>query len=91
MRLDRVGEIHVAGGSWQDGFWMDAHDSRVPEPVWELLEYALPRTPRAGGVVFEVLEEHVSRLGVDLIAAELLRARDIWNRCRASVQDIACH
>jgi len=42
MRLDRVAEIHIAGGSWHDGFWMDAHDSRVPEPVWELLEYTLP-------------------------------------------------
>jgi uncharacterized protein (UPF0276 family) len=81
MRLDRVGEIHVAGGSWQEGFWMDAHDSRVPEPVWELLEYTLPRTPNVGGVVFEVLEVHVPRLGPNLIAAEVLRAREIWKRC----------
>lgn len=89
MRLDRVGEIHVAGGSWQEGFWMDAHDSGVPEPVWELLEYTLPRTPQVGGVVFEVLEVHVPRLGTDLIVNELGRARDIWNRCRPS-QDIPC-
>jgi len=89
MRLDHVGEIHVAGGSWQEGFWMDAHDSRVPEPVWELLEYTLPRTPQTGGVVFEVLQEHVPRLGADLIVNELARARDIWNRCRPS-QNIPC-
>ncbi len=84
MRLDRVGEFHVAGGSWQEGFWMDAHDSRVPEQVWELLEYTLPRTPQAGGVVFEVLEEHVPGIGADLIVNELARARGIWNRCRSS-------
>jgi uncharacterized protein (UPF0276 family) len=90
MRLDRVGEIHVAGGSWQEGFWMDAHDSRVPEPVWELLEYTLPRTPQAGGVVFEVLDEHVSRLGADLVVNEVFRARSIWNRCR-SARDVSCH
>jgi uncharacterized protein (UPF0276 family) len=83
MRLDRVGEIHIAGGSWRDGFWMDAHNSRVPEQVWRLLEYTLPRVPHVGGVVFEVLEEHVPRLGAELIAGELARARDIWNRCRA--------
>jgi uncharacterized protein len=80
-RLDRVGEIHVAGGSWQDGFWMDAHDGRVPEPVWDLLEYTLPRTPNVGGVVFEVLDEHLPRLGVDAILEELARARAIWQRC----------
>jgi len=88
MRLDRVGEIHIAGGAWQDGFWMDAHNSRVPEEVWKLLEYTLPRAPRVGGVVFEVLEEHVSRLGPELIVGELARAREIWNSCR---RDPSCH
>jgi uncharacterized protein (UPF0276 family) len=81
MPLGRVLEIHVAGGSWHDGFWMDAHDGRVPEPVWAMLEYALPRTPNVGGVVFEVLEEHAVRLGVDVIAGELARARDVWQSC----------
>jgi uncharacterized protein len=82
MRLDRVGEIHVAGGAWQEGFWMDAHDSRVPEPVWELLDYTLPRAPHAGGVVFEMLEEYLPRLGVDAILQQVTRARGIWDRHR---------
>src|SRR5262249_53131977 len=58
MPLDRVLEIHIAGGSWNDGFWTDAHNGPVPEPVWELLEYTLPRAPNVAGVVFELLEEH---------------------------------
>jgi uncharacterized protein (UPF0276 family) len=82
MRLHRVVEIHVAGGSWHDGFWMDAHDSRVPEPVWELLEYTLTRAPNVSGILFEVLEEHLPRLGADAIVEELDRARAIWQRCR---------
>jgi uncharacterized protein (UPF0276 family) len=77
MRLDRVMEIHVAGGAWADGFWMDAHDSRVPEPVWDLLKYTLPRTPNVRGVVFELLEDHAARLGADIIAGELSRARAV--------------
>lgn len=77
--MDRVIEIHVAGGSWRDGFWMDAHDSRVPEPVWELLEYVLPIAPNAAGVVFELLEDHAIRLGVPAIEIELTRAWRIWN------------
>ena len=43
--LERVGEVHVAGGSWRDGFYMDAHDGRVPEPVWDLLDLTLARAP----------------------------------------------
>jgi uncharacterized protein len=84
MPLSRVVEIHIAGGSWHSGFWMDAHDGRVPEPVWELLEYTLPRTPNVAGVVFEMLEEHAIHLGVRAIEEELIRARDVWRRCRAA-------
>jgi uncharacterized protein (UPF0276 family) len=78
MPLNRVVEIHIAGGSWHSGFWMDAHDGRVPERVWELLEYTLPRVPNVAGVVFEMLESHAVRLGAEAIERELLRAQDIW-------------
>ena len=82
LPMDRVIEIHVAGGSWRDGFWMDAHDGRVPEPVWELLEYVLPIAPNVAGVVFELLEEHAIRLGAQAIENELRRASEIWNVSR---------
>jgi len=78
MPLDSVAEIHIAGGSWDGRFWMDAHDGRVPEPVWDMLEYTLPRCPSLGGIVFEMLDEHVQKLGVDAIQQELTRARKIW-------------
>ena len=84
LPLDRVIEIHVAGGSWRDGFWMDAHDGRVPEPVWELLEYVLPIAPNVAGVVFELLDEHAIRLGVAAIEKELQRAWQIWNLSHGS-------
>ena len=79
LPLDRVIEIHVAGGSWRDGFWMDAHDGRVPEPVWQLLEYVLPLATNAGGVVFELLEDYAVRLGTSAIEDELRRAWQIWD------------
>src|SRR5215469_9766390 len=72
--LDRVLEIHIAGGSWCEGFYMDGHDGRVPGPVWELLELALSCAPRIAGVVFEILEEYVRQLGADGIARELEQA-----------------
>ena len=84
LPLDRVIEIHVAGGSWRDGFWMDAHDGRVPEPVWKLLEYVLPIAPNVAGVIFELLEEHAVRLGASAIEEELRRAWQIWNLSRGA-------
>jgi uncharacterized protein len=80
--LDRVVEIHVAGGASKDGFWMDGHNGPVPEPVWELLECALSRAPNVAGVVFEMLDEFAETFGVDAIEKELRRAREIWARRR---------
>jgi uncharacterized protein len=77
FRLDRVGEIHVAGGTWSDGYWTDAHDSRVPQEVWDLLGYTLPRTPNVRGIVFELLGDHAARLGAAVIADEVARARAV--------------
>ncbi|HEV2201112.1 MAG TPA: DUF692 family protein [Bryobacteraceae bacterium] len=82
--LNRVVEIHVAGGSPRDGFWMDGHNGRVPERVWELLEYTLPRARHTAGVVFEVLDEFAPRLGAEAIVEQLGRIRDIWTRRRAA-------
>jgi uncharacterized protein (UPF0276 family) len=84
FRLDRVVEIHVAGGTWAEGYWTDAHDSRVPEPVWDLLAYTLPRAPNVRGVVFELLEQHAIRLGPELMAEEIARAGAIWRRAGLS-------
>lgn len=80
--LDRVIEIHVAGGAWHDGFWMDGHNGPVPEQVWDLLRYTLSRAPNVAGVVFEVLDEFAEQFGIDAMQKELGRAGDIWNSCR---------
>ncbi len=93
LALDRVTEIHVAGGSWRDGFLMDAHDNIVPQPVWDLLAYTLPRAPNVAAVLFEVLDRYAPKVGVDAMLRELAHARLIWDDCRerrhASVRAVA--
>lgn len=90
LRLDRVGEIHLAGGHWADGFRMDSHDGRAPEPVWELLEMVLPRCSNAGGLVFEIMPDHGRRVGSDVIAGELSRARAAWARHKTAPSSRPC-
>ena len=82
VSLDRVAEIHIAGGSWFNGYYMDGHDGRVPGAVWELLDEVLKRASNVAGVVFEVLSDVAPRLGTELIAGELERARQIWHAHR---------
>jgi uncharacterized protein (UPF0276 family) len=78
LRLDRVVEVHLAGGKYVDGFILDGHCNVVPEPVWKALEWLIPRTPNLAGVVYEVLEGALPLVGIDRIRDQLQRLRSTW-------------
>ena len=59
--LDRVREIHISGGSWEDAtaqpgrrIRRDTHDDSVPDEVFRLLENTMPMCPN---LKFAVLEQ----------------------------------
>lgn len=78
LDLAQVGEIHVAGGMELDGFYLDAHSDVVPDPVWELLEWTLPRCPNVGGVVFELFGSWVDTVGIERVRNDLRRMKQLW-------------
>lgn len=97
--LDRVIAIHLAGGSWYGGSYHDWHDSKVPEPVWDLLEEVLSRAEPAA-VILEfqgqahhdgtrVLGQSTAQADHDMIAGDLARAREIWNRHKGAPQEMS--
>jgi uncharacterized protein (UPF0276 family) len=60
--LERVREIHISGGSWEDSVLLperpvrrDTHDDAVPAEVFRLLEHALGICPNLKFVVLEQL------------------------------------
>lgn len=60
--LDRVREIHVSGGSWEQSLTFpekkirrDTHDDAVPTDVFALLERTMPQCPNLRYVVLEQL------------------------------------
>jgi uncharacterized protein (UPF0276 family) len=85
--LDRVIEIHLAGGSYSRGVYHDWHDSSVPEPVWEMLEEVL-RATRVGAVVLEFQgrahHEDTRVLNrkdhLEMIVSDIERAKAVWDR-----------
>ncbi len=44
LPLHRLRQIHVAGGTWEDGVLADSHDAPVSAGVWELLRHVAGRT-----------------------------------------------
>ena len=79
LDLDRVVEIHIAGGSELAGMYTDSHAGPCPDPVWDLLEHVTPRTPRLRGITFEFHDSYYPLLKSEGIARELGHARAIWS------------
>lgn len=51
--LERVVQIHLAGGYYLDSVLLDTHSHPVPADVLDLLRYAAPRTPNLRGILIE--------------------------------------
>jgi uncharacterized protein (UPF0276 family) len=79
LDLDRVVEIHIAGGSELAGMYTDSHAGPCPDPVWDLLAHVTPRTPRLRGITFEFHDSYYPLLKSEGIARELGHARAIWS------------
>jgi uncharacterized protein (UPF0276 family) len=87
MPLERVREIHVSGGSWSSvstpegprPFRRDTHDGAIPEAVFSLLAFTIPRCP-----LLEVV--FVERLGKTLhTALDVAQYRSDYGRVRSVV------
>jgi hypothetical protein len=64
LPLERVWELHVAGGHEHRGYWLDAHSGAVPEPVLDLLAEIVPELSCLRLVTFEIVPEFVAPLGL---------------------------
>ena len=84
LPLERVREIHLAGGMELDGFWLDAHSGELPEPLVAICERVIPRLPNLAAIIFEIFPSFVPLVGLDLVQAQVERLHELW-RCRGTV------
>jgi uncharacterized protein len=73
--LDRVVQIHLAGGKGSHRLLIDSHSSPVPAEVWGLLDYVLDTGAAPRGVMIERDQDYPEDFGE--ILADLARARSV--------------
>lgn len=66
--LERVWEVHLAGGHQMDSYYLDAHVGPVPDALLDLAAQVIPTLPRLRAILFEAVPESVATLGMDGIA-----------------------
>jgi uncharacterized protein len=79
LPLDRVCEIHLAGGMELDGFWLDAHSGAIPDALFAVAERVIPRLPNLGAIIFEIFPSFVPEVGLDLVEEQIRRLHDLWS------------
>jgi uncharacterized protein (UPF0276 family) len=77
--LDRVWELHLAGGMEFDGFWLDAHSGAIPDALFAVCESLVPRLPHLAAIVFEIFPSFVPLAGLDVVRAQVERLRALWD------------
>ncbi len=89
LPLDRVWELHLAGGESKAGFYLDAHAGLVDEELMEIAATLMPGLPNLRAIIFEIQPEAVEKVGLAAIGAQLARMKDLWNgRAVAREQDL---
>ncbi len=83
LSLDRVWEIHLAGGDDYKGYWLDAHSGLVPEKLIELCFEWIPRLPNLKAIIFEIIPDYIKAksLGIKALIKQLEVLHELW-KCR---------
>jgi uncharacterized protein (UPF0276 family) len=78
LPLERVWEMHVAGGLELDGFYLDAHSGEIPRELLALADRAVPRLTNLRAIVYELTPETVPRLGLAGVEEQLELLQELW-------------
>lgn len=82
LDLDRVIEVHVAGGREMDGFWLDAHSGALPSELIGPATDIIASLPNLRAIVFEVYPAFADgdddKVGDDALRPILEQVRELW-------------
>ncbi len=79
LSLDRVIEVHVAGGERRNNYWIDAHCGAAPDPVLQIAAKVLPDLKELRALVFEIMPDYVPLFGIDNVRREIEKLRRLWD------------
>lgn len=91
MPLERVCEVHLAGGSHLDGYYLDDHAGLVPPELMQLAYAVLPRLPNLKALVFEMVPASMPspERAQGQLTEQLLALRQLWDT-RKRCPQVAC-
>lgn len=78
LPLDRVWEMHLAGGFEFDGYWLDAHSGVIPDALYSLARDVVPCLPNLKAINFEIFPAFVPVVGLDSVRSQIEKLHHLW-------------
>ena len=78
LPLERIWEVHLAGGFELEGYWLDAHSGAIPDPLEGLARDVIPSLPELKAIIFEIFSSFLPHFGLDATRGELEKLHALW-------------
>ena len=78
--LDRVMELHVAGGRMRGDFYIDSHSGKIPDNLFEMARKLIPNLPNLGAIIFEIFPDYLNDIGNKQVQLDLEVLNRLWDR-----------
>lgn len=91
MPLERVWEVHLAGGMMLGDCYLDSHSDVISPELFDIAMRVMPRLPNVGAVLFEVLPSFIATVGIGAVREQLSRLQDLWALRSPNIVSVAAH
>ena len=85
--LDRVWEVHLAGGGEKDGYWLDSHSGPMPPDLVALAREILQSLPNLGALNFEIYDTFLERMDPSALDGIVDQLRGLWGHAGRTMGD----
>lgn len=83
--LERVWEIHLAGGMSYRGYWLDSHSTHIEDELLRLAREVVDECPNLRAIVFEIMGQYVDDHAREPLRRDLHCLRSLWSDRRRRV------
>lgn len=77
--LDRVWEVHLAGGFERDGYYLDAHSGEIDDILYKKAADIITMLPNLKTIIFEIFPSFLPVTGNELVKNEVQKLHKLWN------------
>jgi uncharacterized protein (UPF0276 family) len=79
LPLDRVWEVHLAGGQLHRGVYLDAHRGLVDPELLAIAARIVPRLPALRAIVLEAIPDSLRSVTPQALRVQLEALRELWS------------